>query len=256
MRCGLFLSFISSVILVLSFLKMFSRINCFSSSIKEIRSSHMNPRCKLRSQLISTTNPLNPWLEQFQQWSCTIFQNRLWVKILQKFYLFVSSVKFSIHLCGNTARKCDTPQDFFPFSFRFIFFQLVKVIFGAFLLKQLFYSGLNHNPISYISQTKQQQKIVKWICATHLQAKDARGIRASWLIDSRIFRARPCSKNSHTCTRDGTHLNTRYRLLLMYFGFMSELLLLKLRIIEGRQNLHQINYSKNAAWLIANETTV
>ena len=40
---------------------MFSRINCFSSSINEIRNSHMNPRCKL----ISTSNPLNPRLEQF-----------------------------------------------------------------------------------------------------------------------------------------------------------------------------------------------
>ena len=56
---------------------------------------------------------------------------------------------------------CNSFVYFFPFSFRFIFFQLVKVIFGAFLLKQLFYSGLNHTPISYIYQTKQQQKMVK-----------------------------------------------------------------------------------------------
>ena len=33
-----------------------------------------------------------------------------------KIYLFVSSVKFSIQLCGNTARQCDTPQDFGAFS--------------------------------------------------------------------------------------------------------------------------------------------
>ena len=156
---------------------MFSRINCFSRSINEIRSSHMNPRCKMISQLISTTNSLNPWwLEQFQQWAYTIFQNRLWVKICQKLYLFVSLLKFSIQLSGNTARQCDTPQEFGAFSIQSLAtllstfspflsvlfsFILIKVIFGAFLLKQLFYSGLNHTPISHISQTKQKKK-VKW----------------------------------------------------------------------------------------------
>ena len=148
MRYGLFLSFISSAILFLSFMKMFSRVNCFSSSINEIRSSHMNPRCELISQLISTTNPLNPWLEQFQQWAFTIFQNRFWwAKILQELYLFVSWVKFCTQLSGNTARQCDSPQDFGAFSIqslatllstfsRFLSilfsFILIKVIFGAF----------------------------------------------------------------------------------------------------------------------------
>ena len=47
MRYGLFLSFISSVILSLNFIKMFSRTNSFSISINEIRNSHMTLRCKL-----------------------------------------------------------------------------------------------------------------------------------------------------------------------------------------------------------------
>ena len=50
---------------------------------------------------------------------------------------------------------------FSPFLSVLFSFILIKVIFGAFLLKQVFYSGLNHTPISYISQTKQKKK-VKW----------------------------------------------------------------------------------------------
>ena len=203
MRYGLFLSFKSSVILFLSFMKMFSRINCFSSSINEIRSSHMNPRCKLFTQLISITNPLNPWLEQFQQWAYTILQNRLWVKILQKFYLFVSSEQFekfhsavqgTLHdsATHQTHRKILAPflfsrlQPFcplFPFSFRLVFL-ILTVIFGAFLLKQLFYSGSNHTPISYISQTK--QKKMKWtFCnapTSKRRARDPRIVMIDWQL--------------------------------------------------------------------------
>ena len=52
---------------------MFNRIYCIPSSINEIRNSHMNPRQMTSCYLQSTTNPLNPQLEQFFQETASIY---------------------------------------------------------------------------------------------------------------------------------------------------------------------------------------
>ena len=133
----------------------------------------MNPRCKLISHLISTTNPLNPWLEQFRQWAYTIFQNWLWVKILQKFYVFVFSVqfeKFHSALQGTlrdsathrTHRKVLAPfsfsglQFFFPFSFRTIFSHFNKSNFRYVFTKTIILLGLesHSNKLHFPDKTK------------------------------------------------------------------------------------------------------
>ena len=155
-------------------MKMFSTINCFSSSINEMRSSLMNPRCKLISQLInkhiqSTESVVRtiPTVSIYHISEPIMSENS--PKILS-FRLvgevFHSALREHCATVRHTARfwrlSHSVPCNFFiyfsPFLSVLFSFILIKVIFGAFLLKQLFYSGLNHTPISYISQTKQKKR--------------------------------------------------------------------------------------------------
>ena len=149
---------------------MFSRINCFSSSINEMRSSHMNPRCKLISQLINQHNQSTESVVRtiptvtiyhisepiMSENSPKILSFRLFGEV---FHSVNSALREYCATVQHTSRfwrlfhsvPCNSFIYFFPFSVSVLFsFILIKVIFGAFLLKQLFYPGLKHTPIRYI----------------------------------------------------------------------------------------------------------
>ena len=113
-----------------------------------------------------------------------------------KIYLFVSSKIFPFSFAGTlhdstTHRKilapfpfspipCNSFVHFFPLLSVLISFILIKVIFGACLLKQLFYSGLNHTPISYISQTN-QKTVKRTFCHAPTSERRARDPRIAMI---------------------------------------------------------------------------
>ena len=152
-------------------MKMFSRINCFSSAINEIRNSHMNQGHESMMQtdcyLQSTTNPLNPRLEQFFRGNSEhkpyLRADYEWNSL--KNVLFSShrsSLNSFIQLCEEHCatvwhiRKSLAPFSFsrvlllrplfhfffIPFSFRFIFSPFNKSNFRCVSTKIIILLGL------------------------------------------------------------------------------------------------------------------
>ena len=100
---------------------------------------------------------------------------------------------------------CNSFVHFSAFLSGLFSFILIKVIFGAFLQKQLFYSGLNHTPISYISQTKQKKGEMNLLPRTYKRkTRAASAHRDDWLTAA-TFSVRDLVKKIATHAKEMAH---------------------------------------------------
>ena len=129
-------------------MKMLSRINCFSSSINEIRNSHMNPRCKLiassNPQLIHWIHDWNNSLEEpasIYHISEPIMNENSPKNVL--FSSYRSTLNSFIQLCEeHCATVWHISKIFIPFSFRFIFSPFNASNFWCVFTKTIILLGL------------------------------------------------------------------------------------------------------------------